>query len=54
MRTAAGVVELARLHDVELPIAGLVASVIEGRAAPADFLTAFMGRAAKAELDGIR
>lgn len=54
VRTAPGIVELARVHGVELPIADLVAAVIEGRAAPADFLTAFMERAAKAELDGIR
>jgi glycerol-3-phosphate dehydrogenase (NAD(P)+) len=54
VRTAAGIVELARNHGVDLPIAGLVSAVIDGRSAPADFLSTFMGRAAKAELHGIR
>jgi glycerol-3-phosphate dehydrogenase (NAD(P)+) len=54
VRTAGAVVALARDHGVELPIAEMVSAVIEGRAAPGDFLTQFMARAAKAELDGIR
>jgi glycerol-3-phosphate dehydrogenase (NAD(P)+) len=54
VRTAGGVVALARDHGVELPIAEMVSAVIEGRSAPGDFLAQFMTRAAKAELDGIR
>jgi glycerol-3-phosphate dehydrogenase (NAD(P)+) len=54
IRTASGITELARRHDVEMPIAGLVSAVIEGRSAPGDILGAFMGRAAKAELHGMR
>jgi glycerol-3-phosphate dehydrogenase (NAD(P)+) len=54
IRTAAGVVELARRHDVDMPIATMVSSVIDGRSAPEDIVGAFMGRAAKAELHGIR
>jgi glycerol-3-phosphate dehydrogenase (NAD(P)+) len=54
IRTAAGVVELARRHDVDMPIATMVSSVIDGRSAPEDIIGAFMGRAAKAELHGIR
>lgn len=53
VRTAPSVVELARRNGVELPIAGLVSAVIEGRSAP-DFLATFMGREAKPELHGIR
>ncbi|MFM8303986.1 MAG: NAD(P)H-dependent glycerol-3-phosphate dehydrogenase [Actinomycetota bacterium] len=54
VRTAAGVRELARRHGVEMPIAELVSGVIEGRAAPQDVIGALMGRAAKAELHGMR
>lgn len=54
IRTAGGVVELARRNGVDMPIAGMVSGVIEGRSAPADFLAAFMGREAKAEMHGIR
>ena len=54
IRTAGGVVELARRSGVDMPIAGMVGAVIEGRSAPADILGAFMGREAKAELHGIR
>jgi glycerol-3-phosphate dehydrogenase (NAD(P)+) len=54
VRTAAGVVDLAARHGVDMPIATMVSGVIQGRAAPEDFIGAFMGRAAKAELHGIR
>ena len=54
IRTASGVVELARRNDVVMPIAEMVSGVIEGRSAPADILGAFMGREAKAELHGFR
>jgi glycerol-3-phosphate dehydrogenase (NAD(P)+) len=54
IRTAGGVVELARRNAVDMPIAGMVSAVIEGRSAPADILGTFMGREAKAELHGIR
>jgi glycerol-3-phosphate dehydrogenase (NAD(P)+) len=54
IRSAAGVVELARRVGVEMPIAAMVAGVIAGRAAPEDLVGAFMGRTAKAELHGIR
>jgi glycerol-3-phosphate dehydrogenase (NAD(P)+) len=54
VRTAGGVVELARRHGVELPIAGMVGGVIDGSSAPSDFLETLMGREAKAELHGIR
>jgi glycerol-3-phosphate dehydrogenase (NAD(P)+) len=54
IRTAGGVVELARRHGVDMPIAAMVSGVIEGRSAPEDLIGAFMGRAAKAELHGIR
>lgn len=54
VRTASGVRELARRHGVEMPIAEMVSGVIDGRAAPQDIIGAFMGRAAKAELHGMR
>lgn len=54
IRTAAGVVELARRHGVDMPIAGMVSAVIAGRSAPEDILGSFMARAAKDELHGIR
>ena len=54
IRTAAGVVELARRHGVDMPIAEMVAGVIEGRSAPEDVIGTFMGRAAKAEMQGFR
>ncbi|MFA5884492.1 MAG: NAD(P)H-dependent glycerol-3-phosphate dehydrogenase [Acidimicrobiia bacterium] len=54
IRTAGGVVELARRHAVDMPIASMVSAVIEGRSAPEDILGAFMGREAKAELHGFR
>ena len=54
IRTASGVVELARRHGVEMPIAAMVSDVIEGRSAPADIVGCLMGREAKAELHGIR
>jgi glycerol-3-phosphate dehydrogenase len=54
VRTARGVVELASRSGVDLPIAEMVGGVIEGRSAPEDVIGAFMDRAAKAELHGIR
>lgn len=54
LRTAVAVADLAAEHGVELPITGMVRAVVEGRDVPADFLEVFMGREAKAELDGIR
>jgi glycerol-3-phosphate dehydrogenase (NAD(P)+) len=54
VRTAVGIVELARRNDVEMPIANTVAGVIEGRSSADDVLASFMGRAAKAEMHGIR
>lgn len=54
IRTAGGIVELASRHGVDMPIAAMVSGVIEGRSAPEDLIGAFMGRAAKAELHGIR
>jgi glycerol-3-phosphate dehydrogenase (NAD(P)+) len=54
IRTAGGVVELARRNGVDMPIAGMVSGVIDGRSAPEDILGAFMGREAKAELHGFR
>jgi glycerol-3-phosphate dehydrogenase (NAD(P)+) len=54
IRTAGGVVELARRAGVDMPIAAMVAGVIAGNAAPEDLVGAFMGRSAKPELHGIR
>jgi glycerol-3-phosphate dehydrogenase (NAD(P)+) len=54
VRTARGVVELATRHRVDMPIAEMVSGVIEGRSAPEDVISAFMDRAAKAEMHGIR
>ncbi len=53
LRTAVAISDLAAGHGVELPITGLVRAVVEGRDVP-DLLGVFMGREAKAELDGIR
>lgn len=54
LRTAVAVSDLAATHGVELPITDLVRSVVEGHTVPADVLEVFMGRQAKAELDGMR
>ena len=53
VKTSSAVLELARRHDIEMPIAEQVVAVLyEGKAA-ADVIPALMSRSAKAELYGM-
>jgi glycerol-3-phosphate dehydrogenase (NAD(P)+) len=49
VRTAAAAVELARRHDVEMPIAGAVQAVLEGRLTPEAAANQLMRRQLRAE-----
>ena len=52
--TAPVIVELARRHDVEMPIAETVAAVLDGQIAPRDAVRTLMGRQLRPELHGLR
>jgi glycerol-3-phosphate dehydrogenase (NAD(P)+) len=54
VKSTAAVLELARSHGVDMPIAAMVGSVLYDGATPSDLVPALMLRQAKAELDGIR
>jgi glycerol-3-phosphate dehydrogenase (NAD(P)+) len=49
VNSASSVLELARRHDVEMPIAQQVSAVCEGEVSAADALRALMGRTSKPE-----
>jgi glycerol-3-phosphate dehydrogenase (NAD(P)+) len=51
VKSAAPLVELARAHDVEMPIAEQVANIVEGRCSPLEALMALMDRPARPEWD---
>jgi glycerol-3-phosphate dehydrogenase (NAD(P)+) len=53
VRTAPGVLELARRAGVEMPICEAVAALLAGDLAPADLVAGLMRRAPKAELHGL-
>jgi len=54
VKSTAAVLEIAREHRVEMPIAAMVGAVLYEDATPADLVPSLMLREAKAELDGIR
>jgi glycerol-3-phosphate dehydrogenase (NAD(P)+) len=54
VKTTAAVLELARRHDVEMPLASFVGRVLYEGARPADLVPELMGRKAKPELHGMR
>jgi glycerol-3-phosphate dehydrogenase (NAD(P)+) len=54
VKSTAAVLELARAHGVDMPIAAMVGAVLYEDAKPADLVPSLMLREAKAELDGIR
>ena len=54
VKSTGAVLELARRHDVELPVAAFVGRVLYEGAKPADHVGELMGRAAKPELEGMR
>ena len=54
VKSTEAVLELAALHQVEMPIATLVGAVLYDDRRPADLVPALMLREAKAELHGIR
>ncbi len=51
VKTARPLVELARAHEVEMPIAEQIADIVEGTTSPRDALAALMNRPAKPEWD---
>jgi glycerol-3-phosphate dehydrogenase (NAD(P)+) len=51
IRSAGPIVELARAHGVEMPIAEQVASLVSGETSPADAVSALMERPPRAEWD---
>ena len=51
VRTAAPLVELARTHDVEMPIAEQVSALVSGATSPAEALAALMERPPRPEWD---
>jgi len=53
VRTAAPLVQLARAHGVEMPIAEQVAAIVAGTSAPRDALGALMDRPARSEWDEV-
>ena len=54
VKSTAAVLEIAREHGVDMPIAAMVGAVLYEDATPADLVPSLMLREAKAELDGIR
>lgn len=54
VKSTAAVLELARRHDVEMPLASFVGRVLYDRAHPADLVPELMLRKAKPELHGMR
>jgi glycerol-3-phosphate dehydrogenase (NAD(P)+) len=54
VKSTAAVLELARAHGVDMPIAAMVGAVLYEGAKPVDLVPTLMLREAKAELDGIR
>lgn len=54
VKTTAAVLELARRHDVEMPLASFVGRVLNEGARPADLVPELMLRKAKPELHGMR
>ena len=52
--TAPVVVELARRHGVEMPIAETVAALLDRRIALGDAISTLMGREPRHELHGLR
>jgi glycerol-3-phosphate dehydrogenase (NAD(P)+) len=54
VKTTAAVIELAKRHDVEMPLASFVGRVLYDGARPADLVPELMLRKAKPELHGIR
>ena len=53
VKTAGPLVELAREHGVEMPIAEQVAAIVEGTTSPRDALVALMERPARSEWDTV-
>jgi glycerol-3-phosphate dehydrogenase (NAD(P)+) len=51
VKTAGPLVELARSHNVEMPIAEQIAAIVAGKCSPRDALTALMDRPARPEWD---
>jgi len=51
VKSAGPLVELARSHDVEMPIAEQVHAIVEGRCSPAEALTNLMRRPSRPEWD---
>ncbi len=54
VKSTGAVLEIARVHGVDMPIAAMVGSVLYEGATPADLVPSLMLREAKAELDGIQ
>jgi glycerol-3-phosphate dehydrogenase (NAD(P)+) len=54
VKSTSAVLELARRHEVEMPVAEFVGRVLYEGAKPADHVGELMGRAAKGELEGMR
>ncbi len=54
VKSTGAVLELARRHEVEMPVAQFVGRVLYEGAKPADHVGELMGRAAKGELEGMR
>lgn len=52
IRTAGPIVDLARAHDVEMPIASQVAALVAGETSPAEAVAALMERPPGPEWDG--
>ena len=52
--TAPVIVDLARRHNVEMPIAETVAAVLDAQIAPRDAIKTLMGRQLRPELHGLR
>jgi glycerol-3-phosphate dehydrogenase (NAD(P)+) len=52
--TAPVIVEMARRHDVEMPIADAVAALLDGRIAARDAIAVLMSRQPQSELHGLR
>ena len=49
VKTAGPLVDLARSHGVEMPIAEQVAAIVAGRTSPREALAALMDRPARSE-----
>ena len=50
VKSCVSILELARKHDVDMPITEQVVAVVHEGRTPADMLRAFMTRSAKGEL----